>query len=436
MYIPVNTTYQLLKNEVNEFVYMNSYDVLYFTIYNTIYSYNLTTRTLQPLVENVSPKKIVFLEELKHVVWQVKDEAGNEGALTVLDLETGKTRTIEAAANEQICLLGRIDNNLVYGYAKEADIATNLDGTKTVPMYRMVIADLAGTVFKEYAQDGYYVTEALFEDNVIRLTRVKKAETPELHYAVAAPDAIQNRTESETASVYITGRVTDLAKKEYYITFPGDVQIDEVPELKTAPLTVLSSDPTVRINPSDEVPEQYMTYSFGRIVVCSPDAVDAIHRANEDENVGAVMNGKGKVIWERGVKSARASISGIKSVVTPGQNGLLAALRVIFTYEGYNIDTSGISFESQNVTEWLEQHLKVTALDLKGANMDEVLYYVYKKYPVTVLQEDNQVIMLIGYDQENVEIMDPARGTIQKMEKSAAEELFEANGNVFFTYID
>ena len=60
----------------------------------------------------------------------------------------------------------------------------------------------------------------------------------------------------------------------------------------------------------------------------------------------------------------------------------------------------------------------------------------YKKYPVTVLLEDNQVIMLIGYDQENVEIMDPARGTIQKMEKSAAEELFEANGNVFFTYID
>jgi len=38
MYIPVNTTYQLLKGEVNEFVYMNSYDVLYFTIYNAIYS--------------------------------------------------------------------------------------------------------------------------------------------------------------------------------------------------------------------------------------------------------------------------------------------------------------------------------------------------------------------------------------------------------------
>lgn len=436
MYIPVNTTYQLLKNEVNEFVYMNSYDVLYFTIYNAIYSYNLTTRTLQQIVENVSPKKIVFLEDLKHVAWQAKDEAGNDAALTVLDLETGKTRQIEAAADEQICLLGKIDNNLVYGYAKKADIATNFDGTETVPMYRVVIANLEGTVFKEYAQDGYYVTEALFEDNVIRLTRVKKTDAQGLQYAAAAPDAIQNRTETTTASVYMTGRVTDLAKKEYYITFPGDVQIDEVPELRIAPLTVLSSDPTVRINPSDEVPEQYMTYSFGRVVVCSPDAVDAIRRANEDENVGAVINGKGKVIWERGVKSARASISGIKPVVNPGQNGLQAALRVIFTYEGFNIDTSGISFESRSVTEWLEQYLKVTALELKGADMDEVLYYVYKKYPVIVLLEENQVLMLTGYDQENVEVIDPAHGITQKMEKSAAEELFKASGNIFFTYID
>ncbi len=433
MYIPVNTTYQLLKNEINEFIYMNSYDVLYFIIYNSIYSYNLTTKSLQQIVENVPPKKVVFLEDLQHVAWQ----SGEEGeGITVLNLETGESRQIIAAENEEISLLGKIDNNLVYGYAKISDIALNFDGTKTVPMYRVVIASLEGTVFKEYAQAGYFVTEAEFENNVIHLTRVKKADTEGLQYLAATPDAIQNRITEETASVYVTGRVTDLAKTEYYITFPGDVQIDEVPEVVTVPLTVLSTDPTVRINPSERVPEQYMTYSFGRVVICSPDAVDAIRRANEDENVGAVINSSGKVIWERGVKANRTTISGIKPVVTFGQNELQAALQIIFTYEGFDIDTSGIRFESQSIAEWLEQYLKVTALELKGASLDEVLYYVYKKYPVIALLEGKQVVLITGYDQTTVEMLDPMRGTVQRTEKEQAEEMFEANGNIFFTYMD
>ena len=272
MYIPVNTTYQLLKNEITEFVYMNSFDVLYFTIYNSIYSYNLTTRTLHPLAENVSPKKIAFLRDLAHVAWQSGEEPSDSAGFTVLNLESGETRRIEAPADERVCLLGKIDNNLVYGFAKNADVTLNFDGTQTIPMYRVVIASLEGTVFKEYAQDGYYVTDAMFEDNVIHLTRVKKAASSNLQYQAASPDAIQNRTEATTASVYITGRVTELAKKEYYVTFPGDVQMEEIPELLTVPLTVLSSDPTVRINPSEQRPEQYMTYSFGRVVLCSPDA--------------------------------------------------------------------------------------------------------------------------------------------------------------------
>lgn len=436
MYIPVNTTYQMLKGEVNEFVYMNSYDVLYFTIYNTIYSYNLTTRSLQQLATDVPPERIVFLRELKQVVWQNADRGVPSDVLTVLNLETGVTSQICAGENETIRLLGKIDTNLVYGYARNNEIVRNFDGTATVPMYRVVIADLEGTVYKEYSQQGFYVTEAVFEENVIYLTRVKRADTVVPSYLAAAPDAIQNRKNVSTPSVHVTGRVTELAKTEYYITFPGNIKIDELPEVETAPFTVLSQDPTVRITPADGLPEQYMTYSFGRVVVCSQNAVEAIRCADEDENVGAVINGKGKVIWERGVKASRTTISGITTLTNADQNGLQAALKMIFAYEGFDIDTSGITFEQKSVTEWMEQYLKVSALELKGANLDEVLYYVYKKYPVIALPGGDRVLLITGYDQTSVELTDPVYGTVQKMEKEEAEELFEDSGNVFFTYID
>ena len=436
MYIPVNTTYQLLKGEVNEFVYMNSYDVLYFTIYNTIYSYNLTTKSLRQLATEVPAERVVFLEELKHVVWQRDAKERASDGLTVLDLESGTTREIVAGEDEVLRLLGKIDTNLVYGYARKAELARNFDGTVTVPMYRVVIADLEGTVFKEYSQQGFYVTEAEFEENVIYLTRVKRADTIEPSYLAAAPDAIQNRKNVSTPSVHITGRVTELAKTEYYITFPGNVSIDELPKVETPPFTVLSKDPTVRITPAENFPEQYMTYSFGRVVICSQDAVDAIHRANADENVGAVIDSTGKVIWERGVKANRTTIAGISPVVSAGQNGLQAALKMIFAYEGFDIDTSGITFENKSVSEWMEQFLKVSALELKGASLDEVLYYVYKKYPVIALPGEDKVLLITGYDQTSVELMDPLYGTSQKIEKEEAEELFEDSGNVFFTYID
>lgn len=436
MYIPVNTTYQLLKGEVNEFVYMNSYDVLYFTIYNTIYSYNLTTKSLRQLATEVPAERVVFLEELKHVVWQRDAKERASDVLTVLDLESGTTREIVAGEDEVLRLLGKIDTNLVYGYARKAELARNFDGTVTVPMYRVVIADLEGTVFKEYSQQGFYVTEAEFEENVIYLTRVKRADTIEPSYLAAAPDAIQNRKNVSTPSVHITGRVTELAKTEYYITFPGNVSIDELPKVETPPFTVLSKDPTVRITPAENFPEQYMTYSFGRVVICSQDAVDAIHRANADENVGAVIDSTGKVIWERGVKANRTTIAGISPVVSAGQNGLQAALKMIFAYEGFDIDTSGITFENKSVSEWMEQFLKVSALELKGASLDEVLYYVYKKYPVIALPGEDKVLLITGYDQTSVELMNPLYGTSQKIEKEEAEELFEDSGNVFFTYID
>ena len=434
LHIPVNTTYQLLKNEINEFVYMNSYDILYFTIYDTIYSYNLTTKALQQLATGVPAKQVVFLEERKHVVWQSGSDTTD--AFTILDLETGATRQIACGADEQICLLGKIDTNLVYGYAKKADIVRNFDGTDTVPMYRVVIAGLDGEVFKEYSQPGYYVTEASFEDNVIRLSRVKKAEIPGMAYLTASSDAIQNHMNSTTPAVYVTGRVTDLAKTEYYITFPGDVDIKELPKLQTVPLTVLSADPTVRITPAESLPEQYMTYSFGRVVISSQNPVDAIRSAGEDENVGVVINRDGKVIWERGVKANKTAISGIVPSVQPGQSGLQNALQTVFVYEGFDIDTSGISFESKNVAEWLEQYLKVTALELQGASLDEVLYYVYKKYPVISILKENEVLLITGYDQTTVEIINTASGVSQKMEKEQAEKLFEESGNLFFAYID
>ena len=54
---------------------------------------------------------------------------------------------------------------------------------------------------------------------------------------------------------------------------------------------------------------------------------------------------------------------------------------------------------------------------------------------IAILKE-NEVRLLTGYDQTMVEVINPASGASQKLEKEQAEKMFEESGNLFFTYID
>lgn len=435
-YIPVNTTYQLLKGELNECIYMNRFDVLYLAVYDTVYSYNLTTRILSVVADQVPQEHVVFLPGLQLVIWQETPEDAESKELTVLNLENGEKSKIAAPKEEVICLLGAVETSLIYGYAKESDIAVNYDGTLTIPLYRVLIADPDGTVRKNYEKDGVYVTAAAVEENVITLERVKKRDSTTLAYDALASDVIQNHTVAEVTSVSIVSRVTKLMRTEYYISFPGDVSIEKLPSVISPLYTVLSTDTTVRITASEELAEEYLTYSFGRVVVRTKNAAYAIRLADEDESVGSVIDSEGKVVWERGIKSAKSSISGITPVGSGTMNGLQAALRMIFTYKGLEVDTTAFSFTEKPITEWLEQYMNVSAVNLKGISLDEALYYVYRKRPVIAVTGPNSALLLCGYDASNIEVVDTSSGKTRKISRDDAGALFEECGNLFFSYID
>lgn len=435
-YFPINTTYQLLKGELDEFVYLNRFDVLYLTIYDSVFTYNLTTRTLTRMAEEVPPEHITFMREQSQVIWQDEPEDAASQQLMVMNLETGQQKPIPAPEGEVINLLGAIDTNLVYGYARKADIVKDYDGTQIVPMYRLVIADLEGTVLKEYQSEGLYVTSASFDNGVIQLERVKRKDGEIPSYERTTPDAIQNRTVQESPSVSITGRVTKLTKTEYYITFPGDVEMKTIPAIKTVPFTVLTIDKTVRVNAMETRKEQYRTYSFGRVVIRTRNAAEAIRLANEDENVGAVIDSEGRVIWERGVKSARRTLSGISVKPDEKLNNIQLIMKALFAYKGFDVDTSGIRLDDKAFGNWLEEYLKVTAIRLKGTSLDEALYYVYKARPVVVFTGDNSAVLICGYDSTSLEVLDTVSGLTKKINREVAEEQFSDYGNLYYGYID
>ena len=80
VYIPVEEPYQTLKENLGEFAYINSLDVFYFHIYNSIYAYDLITKQLTELADNIDRDDVVAFYEEGYVAWQ---ESSDPWRLTI-----------------------------------------------------------------------------------------------------------------------------------------------------------------------------------------------------------------------------------------------------------------------------------------------------------------------------------------------------------------
>ena len=83
----------------------------------------------------------------------------------------------------------------------------------------------------------------------------------------------------------------------------------------------------------------------------------------------------------------------------------------------------------------LEQSLRqARILDLTGCTLDTVLYYVDQDIPVLALV-NQEAMLVIGFNEQNIVLMDPSTGTVYKKGMNDSRSMFEESGNRFITYI-
>ena len=64
-----------------------------------------------------------------------------------------------------------------------------------------------------------------------------------------------------------------------------------------------------------------------------------------------------------------------------------------------------------------------------------VLYYVNQDIPVLAILEDGEAVLVTGFNEFNVVIMEPATGKLYKKGMNDATAWFAENGNHFITYM-
>jgi len=432
VYLPVESSFAFLKEDFDKLSFVSEDSVFYFSINNMLYAYNIITKKLEVIMDDITESSYIFYEGQKSVIWQSASDAASSESLVVMDLEKGERKELKAPSGYRVKLLGSTYENVIYGYARAEDITRGQDGRVLFPAEKLYIAALDGKVLKEYSKDGYFVTGAKVVDNVIELSCITRGEDG---FETAPDDHILNLVTDEDLPIDISTRVTELALTEQYISLPSGFTLEKIPKTGRVVSTVITTDTTLHLTTPEGRPHRYYSYIYGDISDIYDLASGAI--AEADEKMGLVVNENNRIIWERGGTGRSALIGDIKIIKSEDKSDTGAdCVRMIMKRRHADVNTEKLKAISKDPEVMLTKSLTGTTVNLTGASLNEVFYYVSRDYPVIVKTGKNTYSLLIGYDEYGVSMIDALSGAKVTKSRDAASELFAANGNVYIAYIE
>lgn len=430
VYIPLETTYQMLKEEVAGFSYVSINDTFYFTVNSTLYAYDIVAKQLKTVAGSVNENNFAAMIEAGGHAAAWVEEVDGKSVMTILDLENGAETKVEAKKGESIQVFGNIGASLIYGYVKNTDITETKEGTIIKPAYLVEIVDGEGNIRKTYQKKNIYVIDVEINKNIARLLRVEKEGG---QYKEIAFDSILSQGEIEEAIINLEPRITEATKTEWYISLPSGFVMPEFPKAETTANAVLREDTTLYLDLEENTEERYYVYGYGQIIACTEDVADAIKLA--DTNVGVVVNQDNRLVWERGGKLNYKNLGQMKKVSAGNSvDSIGACLSMVLQYNHISADAERLTREGKSIYNVLKENLQ-SPLNLTGCTLDEVLYFVSSGSPVIAMKDSTHAVLITGYDDSSVTVLDP-HGSLSKMSLKNAETIFGNAGNIFISYIN
>lgn len=433
IYIPYNKSYELLKADINKLSYLNKSNIYYFMLDGSVYAVNLESESCQTIVSGLREDGYQVSDSHKMIVWQEGDGLYASSSLTLMNLNTQSQTTISAGAGEYISVLGFMDEDLIYGLARKRDVVENNMGNTTFPMYCLKIQNDSGAVLKTYQKQNIYVVGSTIEENQLNLSRVMWDEESE-SYIPTTDDQIMSTEEVKAGNNTLSYVVT-----EHYETI---CQIDVKDEIDSKALKYLTPKEVLfegnRMIKTPE-PEQQAPYYY----VYGKNGIEGIY-----ENPGkavelayqlsaVVVDDEGDYIWKRVTRSTRNQIMAItEEEASDTRSSLAVCLETILKYEGISRSVENLLNRGDTIIDILRADLQeCTILDLSGCSLDAVLYYVNQDLPVLATLEDGNAVLIVGFNELNIVLMDPVTGTLYKKGMNDSTEWLTENGNRFITYV-
>ncbi len=431
VYIPYSKSYAVLKDEMEQLLYRNRQQHVYFFLENGVYDVDLENRSAEQLVSIRQDDSLQVSENHEIIVWQEGDDINHSNQLNVRNLNTGEQTVIRAEDGEAIRPLGFMGEDIIYGVARESDIRTENSGQIFYPMYKVCISNSSGDNLKEYGQDGIYIVDCAIEGNQITLSRIQRSENGS--YQEILDDQIMNNVEEEPGQNKVV--TADIDIYERYVQIQTKTTIDtKTIKVLNPKEVVFEGGRELTLDAVSEVSRYYVYNAYGVQGIYSAPG-KAVKEAYD--SAGVVANDRGITVWLKGNRVSRNQIMAIKEEsVTDQKNSLTVCLDNILRHAGITRNTEYDLAQGKTAIQILEENMTgVQVLDLSGCSLGAALYYVNQDIPVLAILEDGEAVLVTGFNEFNVVIMEPSTGKLYKKGMNDATTWFAENGNHFISYM-
>lgn len=430
IFIPYEKSEQILRNEISNLLYLNMENHLFFILEGRLYDVNVSEKNYTIAIEGLVKGHYTISQSGRMICWPSQGLVDEETQLQWMNLSNGTLLKIKAGYDEYLKALGFMEEDLIYGLAKKQDVKKEINGTTLFPMYKIMIKNKEEKNLKEYKKDGFYVTHCEIEGNQITLQRIRKKE--EDKYEKAENDHIASN-DMELGNV---NRVSTISKDIYKTV----VQIVSKNTINTSTLKLM--------NPKEVIYEggrslQIEMVQEPRFYVYGPKGLEQITSASFEavtkalEISGTVVDENGNNIWKKGTKYTKNQIMAItERKAEKEESSLAVCLDTMLSLEGISRKTQADLDRGKDAITILQKNLRNhRILDLTGTSMDTIYYYLDQDIPVLGIINQKEAYLIIGFNEQNIVLMDPVKGAIYKKGRNDSAQMFAESGNQFVTYV-
>ena len=431
VFIPYKKSADVLIKEIDNLCYLNVENHLFLMMEGNLYDISLEQKNYEIVISNLTEDSYKVSESGRMISWLKENKRYESKSLYWLNLNDGKKIEIKSGYNEYITILGFMGEDIIYGLVESDDIKKETSGNTFFPIHKLIIRNQDNKILKNYSKENCYIVGYHFVDNQITLNRIQMNEEGKYKHIeddhIASNDIQdKNITKINVVNNDIYKKVVQLVLK--YTTNPALLKIMSPKEV------IFEGGREVNLD-WEQPQEKY--YVYGPRGVETITAYPSVAVKTAYEISGSVVDADGNYIWKKGTIYARNQIMSIKGTKRDDDTGSLAVcLDTMLELEGISRKTQPMLDAGKDALNILKDSLRQdTVLDLRGCTVDVLLYYLDQDIPVLAMMENQEVYLIIGFNEYNVVLMDPKTGNVYKKGMNDSREMFENNGNQFITYM-
>jgi len=406
--IPLEESFEIIADNINRLSYLTKDKRLYMYYKGNVFG--IDTNSFEVLMLETGLNDIEFTSSgsQRYVAYQdpKTEDIYHSRKITHIDLEDNIK--IEILKNDSyIRVLGFNQDDLVYGEIDEAN-AESYTYDSDIPISSIHITDAETNEKTEYKKEGLYFSNIFVDGARIKFDEIRKEENGSYSY-VKSETIISNKETNDESVVLATVNSGKYGKVKYIEI--NDIGSKQVKYDSSKNYSIeKASNIELNISEAAEKIPVFNAYSLGHFKSKEITLRDAYSKINDD--YGYVINDEGDIIWNRADKSPIVKISKVNDKI------------------------SGISAILDNISE-IKTTQKVdgyTILNATGMDMNSVLYYLNKGYPI-IAYINNEVNYITAYDQRNITLTDKNGNSHTVMGREDSKKLFESNRNRFIVIL-